>query len=115
VGTEQRKNPRVPSYAKAVLVEGRIPGYVRDLSRSGCQVAFMQPVAAAVGDLIAVQVIAEHDPSIVPFRLQLRVRRVIEDPLWHSLGTEIESIVDPKEAQAFENLVSYYAGSGARE
>ena len=111
MGTEQRKDPRVPGYAKAVFVDGQIPGYIRDLSRSGCQVSFMQPVPAAVGDLITVQVIAEHDPSIVPFLVRLRVRRVIEDALWHSLGTEIESIFDPKEAQAFDALVSYYSSS----
>jgi hypothetical protein len=112
MGTEKRKDPRVPSYAKAVLVDQQIPGYIRDLSRSGCQVAFMQPIRAGVGDLITVQVIAEHDPSILPFQIQLRVRRVIEDPLWHSLGTQIETIFDPKEAIAFERLVSYYTGTG---
>jgi hypothetical protein len=112
VGTEQRKDPRVPSYAKAVFVDRQIPGYIRDLSRSGCQVSFMQPVPAAVGDLITVQVIAEHDPSIVPFHIRLRVRRVIEDALWYSLGTQVEAISDPKEKGAFDRLVSYYSASG---
>ena len=73
----------------------------------------MQPIGAAVGDLITVQVIAEQDPSIVPFRIRLRVRRVIEDALWHSLGTQIETILDPKETRAFEQLVSYYSASGS--
>ena len=109
MGSEQRKDPRVPSYAKAVFVERQVPGYIRDLSRSGCQVSFMQPVPAAVGDLITVQVIAEHDPSIAPFTIKLRVRRVISDALWHSLGTQIETVFDQKEAQAFEKLVSYYS------
>ncbi|MGO9310348.1 MAG: PilZ domain-containing protein [Spirochaetia bacterium] len=115
MGTEHRKDPRVPGYAKAVFVEGQIPGYIRDLSRSGCQVSFMQPVPAAVGDLITVQIIAEHDPSIGPFRVRLRVRHVIEDALWYSVGTEIETIFDPKEAKAFDALVSYYsANTGER-
>jgi hypothetical protein len=109
VGTEQRKDPRVPSYAKAVFVERQIPGYIRDLSRSGCQVSFMQPIPAGVGDLITVQVIAEHDPSIAPFTVRLRVRRVVSDVLWYSLGTQIETIFDPKEADAFDRLVSYYS------
>ena len=108
---EQRRDLRVPSYAKAVLADGHIPGYIRDLSSSGCQVAFIQPVSAAVGDVITVQVIAEHDPTIAPFRIQLRIRRVVEDPPWHSLGTQVETIHDPKEAEAFERLVSYYSGS----
>lgn len=113
--SEKRKDPRVPSYAKAVLVDRQIPGYIRDLSRSGCQVAFMQQIPAVVGDLITIQVIAEHDPSIVPFQVRLRVRRVIDDALWHSLGTQIESIFDPEEAQAFDRLVSYYSGTAGEK
>ena len=57
------------------------------------------------------RIIAEHDPSIAPFVVRLRIRRVIDDPPWHSLGTEIEKIRDPLEAAAFEKLVNYYAGA----
>ncbi len=109
MGSEQRKDLRVPSYAKAVLAEGHIPGYIRDLSSSGCQVAFIQPVAAAVGDVITVQVIAEHDPTIPLFHVRLRIKRVVEDPPWHSLGAQVETIRDPAEAAAFERLVAYYS------
>jgi hypothetical protein len=110
---EKRKDARVPSYAKAVLVDGQVPGYIRDLSASGCQVAFLQPPRVGVGDVLTIQVIAEHDPSILPFRIRLRVRRIIEDPPWHSVGAQIEENIDPGEEQAFEKLVSYYSGAGA--
>jgi hypothetical protein len=96
------------------MVDRQIPGYIRDLSRSGCQVSFMQPIPAAVGDLITVQVIAEHDPSIAPFNVKLRVRRVVSDTLWHTLGTQIETIFDDKDAKAFEKLVSYYSTAGGQ-
>lgn len=109
---EKRKDARVPSYAKAVLVDGQVPGYIRDLSLSGCQVAFLQPPRVGVGDVLTVQVIAEHDPSILPFHIRLRVRRLIEDPPWHSVGAQIERHVDAAEEQAFEKLVSYYSGAG---
>lgn len=108
---DKRKDRRVPSYAKALLVERHIPGYIRELSSSGCQVSFIQPVDAVVGDIISVRIIAEHDPAIAPFVVHLRIRRIIDDPPWHSLGTEIEKIRDPLEAAAFEGLVSYYAGT----
>jgi hypothetical protein len=109
--TDLRKHPRVPSYAKAVLVDGRVPGYIRDLSVSGCQVVFMEPTTVSVGDLVTVQVIAVHDPAIQPFLIRLRVRRLIEDPPWHSLGAQIESNLDAQERQAFEALVGYYSGA----
>jgi hypothetical protein len=111
MGTDLRKHPRVPGYAKAVLVDGQVHGYIRDLSVSGCQVAFIEPTAVSVGDLVTVQVIAVHDPSIQPFRIRLRVRRLIDDPPWHSLGAQIESHLDAQEQQAFESLVGYYSGA----
>ncbi len=110
---EQRKYRRVASYAKALLVEGQVPGYIRDLSAGGCQVVFLQPVDAAVGDLLTVRVIAEHDPTIAPFQVRLRVRRLIDDPPWYSLGTEIEGQVDAAEESAFRALVGYYSGPEA--
>jgi hypothetical protein len=105
---EQRKYPRVTGYAKALLVEPRTPGYIRDLSRTGCQIAFMNTLAVNVGDLIKVQVIAEHDPTISPFQICLRVRWIKPDPIWFALGGEIEEISCEEQEGAFERLVDYY-------
>jgi hypothetical protein len=111
VGSELRKDPRVSGYAKALLVGQMTPGYIRNLSRSGCQVAFMQSIAAAVGDLITIRVIAEHDTSIPPFEIFLRVRWVRPDPLWWALGGEVESMGSPQDREVFEKIVDYYAGT----
>jgi hypothetical protein len=110
--SDQRRDPRVSSYAKAFLIDPPAPGYIRDLSRTGCQVAFMQPVPAAVGDLLAIRVIAEHDPSIQPFVIRLRVRWLKQDPIWFALGAQIEPLEDPSALGAFNKLVSYYSGAG---
>ncbi len=112
MGTEQRKDPRVSSYAKAILLTPPAPGYIRDLSRTGCQVAFMQPVPAAVGDVITLRVIAEHDPSITPFPITLRVRWLKQDAIWFALGAQIEQFDDPAALSSFEKLVAYYSGNG---
>jgi hypothetical protein len=108
---EHRKHPRVTSYAKALLVGAMTPGHIRDLSATGCQVVFMQAVAAAVGDLLRLRVIPEHDPAIAPFQICLRVRWIKPDPLWFALGGEIEEVSCTEDAGAFEKLVSYYCSS----
>ena len=112
MGSEQRKHPRVSGYAKALLLGPQVPGYIRDLSRSGCQVAFMQAVGVAVGDTVTIRVIAEHDPSMVPFEVKLHVRWVKPDPIWHAFGGEIESLKGSEGYGIFEKLVEYYAGAG---
>ena len=110
MGSELRKDPRVSGYAKALLLEPKTPGYIHDLSRRGCQVAFMQAVAVAAGDLITVRVIAEHDATLLPFDIALRVRWVRQDTIWFALGGEIESVPAPGSEAVFEKLVEYYAG-----
>lgn len=113
MGSEQRKSTRVPSYAKAMLMDAQIPGYVRDLSSAGCQVAFMQAPALAVGDLISVRIVAEHDPDLPPFLIHLRVRWVKPGVPWFALGGQIEPMDDANERAVFRKLVAYYAGAEA--
>jgi hypothetical protein len=109
MGSDLRKDPRVSGYAKALLLRRMTPGYIRDLSRHGCQVAFMQAVEVAAGDLITVRVIAEHDATLPPFEISLRVRWVKPDALWFTLGGQIESAPVPGSEAVFEKLVDYYA------
>jgi hypothetical protein len=111
MGSEQRRSPRVSGYAKALLVGPTIPGYIRDLSRTGCQVAFMQPFAAAIGDILRIRVIAEQSLAMPSFELGLRVRWLKPDPLWFALGGEIEEVSCQEDKGVFERLVEYYAGS----
>ena len=96
-----------------MLLNPPAPGYVRDLSRTGCQGAFMQPVPAAVGDLLTLRVIAEHDPTIQPFLITLRVRWLKQDQIWFAVGAQIEPFDEPGSLAAFDKLVSYYSGAGA--
>jgi hypothetical protein len=110
MSTEQRRNPRVVGYAKAVHVATKAPGYIRDLSRTGCQVAFMQPVPVEIGDRIDIEVIAEHDPSLPPFVVCLRARWKKADGIWFSIGGEVESLACAENEGHFSALVSYYEG-----
>jgi hypothetical protein len=113
VGVEHRHQPRIASYAKALLVGPNTPGYIRNLSRTGCQVAFLQTVPAVAGDLLKIQVIDEHDPSVTQFQISLRVRRIKPDAIWCVLGGEIESVSGHEDEHVFEKLVDYYAEAGA--
>ena len=110
MGGEQRRHPRVTGYAKALILGANTPGYVRDLSTSGCQVTFMQAVTAAPGSLLKIRVIAEHDPTIAPFEIELRVRWIRPDTLWWAIGGEIETVTGAQGRAEFERLVRYYAG-----
>ncbi len=111
MGSEQRRNPRVAGYAKAVFTQSMTPGYIRDISADGCQVAFMQPLPVASGDEVTIRVIAVHDPSVAPFALTLRVRWVKNDQPWSLVGGETNAPTEA-DARSRDALVTYYAGAG---
>lgn len=108
MGTEQRKNRRVLGYAKALHVPTRTPGYIRDLSSTGCQVAFMQPLPVHSGDTLDIMVMAEHDPTIAAFAVRLTARWVKADAIWFSVGGETTGPESGTDRDSFAALVSYY-------
>ncbi len=112
MGTENRKSPRMAAYAKAVHPATATPGYIRDLSGTGCQVAFVQPLPVRAGELVEVLVIAEHDPSIPPFPLRLVARWSRADGIWFCVGGEIAEPDSSEAGGGFERLVAYYGQGG---
>jgi hypothetical protein len=106
--SENRKQERVKGYAKVLFGPGMSPGYIRDLSRTGCQVSFLQPVPAREGDVIELQVVAGEQSGTLPFRFSLRVRWMRSDGLYFSLGGDTEGVSSADEEESFEKLVSYY-------
>jgi hypothetical protein len=108
MGSEQRKQQRIKGYAKVLFTKTMTPGYIRDLSNTGCQVSFVQAVPAGSADVIELQVIGGDDPGIRSFSFFLRVRWTRSDGIYFSLGGEIEGVPKDAEAGPFGKLVEYY-------
>ncbi len=108
MGSEQRKQRRIKGYAKVLFAKTMTPGYIRDLSKTGCQVSFVQAVPAASADVIELQVIGGDDPRIRTFSFSLLVRWTRSDGIYFSLGGEIEGVSKDAEAGLFGKLVDYY-------
>jgi hypothetical protein len=107
MSAELRRQERATTHAKAVFVDTMTSGYLRDLSASGCQVAFMAPVPAQEGLTVTIQVIPIHDPAQAPFQLLLDVRWVRNDPLWYLMGGKIRGVT-PQDTASLKKLIAYY-------
>ena len=110
MGSEQRRHARATSYAKVVLTPSGVPGYIRDLSQSGCHVSFIMPVGVSVGDEIRLEVTTGGGIDIPVFTLRLVVRWKKEDGLYFSVGGETPGDWQEPTGSPFERLVEYYAG-----
>jgi PilZ domain len=110
MGPEKRRQGRAAGYAKAVFVDTLTPGYLRDLSASGAQVAVMGGVSAQAGQTVTIEVIPVHDPAFAPFQLSFRVHWVKSGPVWLALGGQVRGVT-PQDEESLGKLVEYYAGA----
>jgi hypothetical protein len=93
-----------------LFIANMTPGYIRDLSRTGCQISFVQAVQANVGEVIEIQVVAGGEPQIVPFALRVLIRWVKSDGVFFSLGGEFVDVPTGAKESPFARLVDYYQG-----
>jgi hypothetical protein len=107
MGAEQRKSPRNKTYAKVILEGGGELGYLRDLSREGCQIAFIGKPLLDRGAVVEAEVIPSEEMGIARFWLSMQVLWTRNDPVYYTAGGLINSVQD---RERFEQLFRYYSG-----
>ena len=107
---EHRSLRRVHTYAKAFLVEEKMPGYVRNLSRSGCQIALLKRIPLKRGDNLMVQVIPGDEIGIPPFMIALQVAWIQPDPFYYLIGgkTTTPSAEENRNRTSLNELCEYW-------
>jgi hypothetical protein len=106
MGQEQRKSTRNKTYAKVLLDGSGILGYLRDLSKEGCQLAFVTDAEIYKGDVVNVQILPAEEMEIPRFSIAVQIMWTRDDPVYHVAGGLITSVQDE---QNFNSLFSYYA------
>jgi hypothetical protein len=108
VDAEQRRHARIHGYAKVVFRRDAAPGYIRDLSESGCKVDFLRPLSISKGDLVELEVIPEQEMGIAPFRLCLKTQWVSAGPVFFSIGGRRETSLNMETEGLYQKLADYY-------
>ena len=102
---EKRKNPRNKAYAKVLLAQNGTLGYLRDLSKEGCQLAFIGNPKAARDSIVSLEVLPSEEMGIPRFSMEVQIMWTREDPVYHLAGGLITSTQDK---QGLEQLFQYY-------
>ena len=121
---ESRRETRIPAYAKVLFLEGRIPGYLRDVSPNGCRIALLEPARIGwPGALLSVRLLPPEESGIPPFEARLQVCWLLGDSVYRTLGG-ILHVPESGEAGGgearvrLEGLYGYYArqaGAGCHQ
>ena len=105
MGENQRRNPRSKTYAKVHLTESGTLGYLRDLSREGCQLALIGDPSVEEGTVVSVDVLPSEEMEITRFAIELQIMWTRKDPVYLLAGGLITSTQD---RGRLEQLLQYY-------
>lgn len=106
---EQRKSPRNKTYAKVLLEGSGTPGYLRDLSRDGCQLALIKPLSVQKGDSLTVLVLPAEEIGIPRFSVTVEIMWTRNNPVYFLVGAVIAPVTDTESEERLEELFKYYA------
>ena len=106
---EHRHGERAAGFDKVILLDSMTPGYIRDLSDEGAQVAFLRPVPVSSGQTVAMRVIPVHDETRAPFEVSFEVHWVGSDSVWFVMGGHTAGAT-LRDAALLRRLVRYYEG-----
>jgi len=109
MGKEQRKSPRNKIYAKVFLEDSSTPGYLRDLSRDGCQLALTRPLPVQKGDSLTLSVLPAEEMGIPRFSLTVEIVWTRNDPVYFLVGAVVDSVNDAESEERLGELFKYYA------
>jgi len=108
MGKEQRRSPRNKTYAKVLLEGSSTPGYIRDLSREGCQLALISSLPVQKGDCLKVSVLPTEDLGISGFSVTVEIMWTRSDPVYFLMGAAIAPVTDRESEERLEELLKYY-------
>ena len=106
MGEDQRKNPRNKTYAKVLLEGSGTLGYLRDLSKEGCQLAFIGNPSVEKGRVVKIDVLPAEEMKIPRFSLEVQIMWTRNDPVYYLAGGLITAT---KNEERLLQLFKYYA------
>jgi hypothetical protein len=105
---EQRNVVRLKTHAKILIKGWEIPGYLRDLSRKGCQLSLTRPLAIKREQALAVAVLSDPEAGIAPFNFFVQVLWTHADPVFFNLGGPISPFPGEENERGLRRLYDFY-------
>lgn len=104
----KRDNDREICYSKVFFEEHNIPGYIRDISKSGIKVDIPLQFTPPEGEC-SMMIIPHEILGLPPFKTRCEIRWAKHSTIYHSLGVLIVSWASEKGKNDYNSLIDYYS------
>jgi hypothetical protein len=104
----KRRGVRLKTHAKIIIRGREVTGYLRDLSREGCQLSLTRPLELRREEALTVAVLPDPETAIPPFSFFVQVLWTRADPVFFNLGGPISPFPGKEHADSLRRLYAYY-------
>jgi hypothetical protein len=105
---EPRREVRHKTHAKVVVKGHEVPGYLRDLSRTGCRLSLIRPLELKREEALTVTVPANPELGLLQSGFFLLVLWTQADPVFFNVGGQIRPLPGQENEQGLQRLFEYY-------
>ena len=106
---ENRQKDREICYAKVILTNTGLIGWIRDISEKGCRIDFASPSKPEIEKEYPFHIIAEESMSGLEVLGTCFTRWIKDGPVFNTVGIEVNSFHHPRDKESFKVLYAYYA------
>ncbi len=106
--SEKRASDREKCYAKLVLSEDRLPGYIRDVSSLGFRIEIPGDISITPGKKIQATVIPMEETKGEPFEAEMEVRWVRKEEPFTAVGMKLINLKTDQGRIEYNRLIEYY-------
>ena len=106
---EKRREDRSSVYAHVIHAKDNIPGYLRDLSKSGCHISFIKQFPVKKEDSLTLMINPGAVIGIPDFKIILQVLWTRSDSIYFSMGGRVKPAPGEKNQERLQRLYEYYA------
>jgi hypothetical protein len=105
---EQKRDSRDRAYAKVIFPEDNLPGYVRDISKTGCRIDLVKKVSWTTGEKKKIVIVPEEHVGFAPVHGTVEVRWLRPGEIYNSVGVRFISVQDEDSKKNYKFLLKFF-------
>lgn len=105
---DKRISDREKCYAKLILSDDHLPGYIRDVSILGFRIEIPADIDIQPGKTLDARVHPLEEMGGSPFGVTLEVRWVKKDPPFTAVGMKLLDLSSDQARLEYNRLIEYY-------